>query len=167
MCVAAFAIVPPGPAVGAWHVSHDPDWGWGDGGGAPWHVPHAFWLPSTTVHFGAVRLPPSSVAPWQYEPPHVAVTRSHAGAAPSVTDSPPNTTSASGLPSRCPAASTVPGTTWHASHATAFPSVARRCDWCAPTVTSPVPLRPAVSTGGAAFVPLPWHELHAPPTTCT
>ena len=71
-------------------------------------------------------------------------------------------------PSSCIGELTVAGTGWQAVHVTGDdrPDVAFRCDWCAPTDTRVVSLRPAVSTGGAGLSMLPWQEVQLP-DVCT
>jgi hypothetical protein len=66
MCCAGLAIVLLPAATVSWHPAQlvAPD-GWGAGGGSPWQVPQAAWLPSTLFQMGLVALPPPSVAPWQ------------------------------------------------------------------------------------------------------
>src|SRR5512142_2703277 len=63
MWSARFTVPAPYPS---WQLPHDGFCECGGGGGAPWHVPQAAWLPSTLVQVGAVIVPPAaSVAPWQ------------------------------------------------------------------------------------------------------
>jgi hypothetical protein len=46
-----------------WHAAQLLPVGCGDGGGAPWQLPHADWVPSTRVHVGVGLLPPQAALP--------------------------------------------------------------------------------------------------------
>src|SRR5574337_69191 len=96
--------------------------GCGDGGGMPWHVPHAAWPVPTLVQTGAVLLPPLSVTPWQYVA-QVAVERVQDAVVPCPA-SPEKVTVASGVPleptsSTWPESSAVAGFTWHSAQSNA------------------------------------------------
>ena len=52
--------------VPGWQVSQSALGGWGAGGGEPWQVPQAAWVPFTVVQVGVWMVPPAlSVLPWQ------------------------------------------------------------------------------------------------------
>ncbi|GAO03675.1 hypothetical protein PSR1_02559 [Anaeromyxobacter sp. PSR-1] len=132
-----------------------------DGGGAPWQLPQ----PSGPAppQAGAVRLPPESVAPWQYTPEQLPP--ANAGDAPPARASAPKARSTWPFEwSRCV------GTAWHSAQAMGpDTAVACRCAWCAPTA-GPVAL-PCASSGGAAWssalaserVASPWQVVQSPP----
>ncbi len=133
--------------------------GCGAGGGTPWHVPHAACVPFTVVHTGVFRLPPPSVAPWQYVLEQVAAVRSQAGAvATPIVAIPANVTAAVGA-SMWPDANASAGFTWHTPQSNAGArTLPVTCDACAPTRTASAPF-PHVAFGGApvwSLVP-PWH----------
>ena len=67
MCRPPETRIRPAPStVSRWQPSQAVDAGCGEGGGAPWQVPHAVWPSPTFVQTGRVFVPPAaSVAPWQ------------------------------------------------------------------------------------------------------
>lgn len=112
-------------------------------GGEPWHEPQAVWLDPPTQD-GAVLVPPSRVAPWQYVEHVPAVSFQDAV----VPCAPSPVIVTTGVPFTC---ERFVGTVWHAEQATADPIVPpARCFAWAPTATSVVAVVPWVPTGGAA-----------------
>ena len=90
---------PSGFTVPGWHELQFVFCACGAGGGTPWQVPHAAWVPSTFVQRGVLLRPPPSVAPWQNDALQDALARSQTGFAPPLRASSPNVTA--GAPSIC------------------------------------------------------------------